>query len=232
MLGIVRERHEPGPAQTRCVGGYQDQPDGAGAARRGIAGDNHEVVGNPGVGDEQLGSVDDDLVGFDDRGGGQGVGRRPCPVLVVRHRDDAITNKHGVEQSGPLTVVPDPVDQQRCLHRRVERRRHQGATGLLVEHRQVEQVTATAAHRLGERQADPSKLRHPPPQVGVVPLLVGGTQPPDQLRWVGTLQEGACRRAQRLLLVGQRQVRHRGSPWPRWAMMSRWISLVPPPKRR
>jgi len=37
---------------------------------------------------------------------------------------------------------------------------------------------------------------------------------------------------QLLLLDGQRQVRHRGRPWPRWATMSRWISFVPPPNRR
>jgi hypothetical protein len=75
VLGIVGERREPGPAHSRCGGGDDDQPDGARTGRRGVPSHNYEVVGDAGVGDEQLRPVDHHGLALDHGGRGQGIGR-------------------------------------------------------------------------------------------------------------------------------------------------------------
>jgi hypothetical protein len=212
VLGITGERGDPGPAHTRRAGGHHHQPDGAGAGRRRIVSHDHEVVGDAGVGNEQLRAVHDDGVALGRRRGGQRVGRRAHAVLVVRHGDDALAGEDRAEQADALSVVPGALDQQSRLHRRVQGGRHQRATRLLVDHGQVEQAAAATADALRERQADPSQLGHPPPEIRVVAVAVARQGPPDQLGRPATSEEGARRAAQRLLLVGQREVRHRGRP--------------------
>src|SRR5262245_38523435 len=57
VLGVVGERAHPGPAHSRCAGRHHHQPHAAGARRHRVAGHDHEVVGDAGVGNEQLRAV-------------------------------------------------------------------------------------------------------------------------------------------------------------------------------
>src|SRR5438105_3746647 len=110
--------------------------------------------------------------------------------------------------------------------------RRGGAAELLDEQPEVEQRRALPPVSGGQPVAEPAEARDRLPEGRVVPL--GGAVPRQAplARDLGG-QEAARRLPDRLLLFRRRELHpyFRGSPSPRCAMMARWISLVPPPKR-
>ena len=107
---------------------------------------------------------------------------------------------------------------------------------LLEDQGQLGEAGATAADVLRQRCADQPCLGHAAPEVLVVPLA-GSLElgEPRRRRPLGQHAPGQV--DQRLLVLGQSEVHcrplyrgARGMASPTIEMMSRWISLVPPPK--
>src|SRR5438876_127938 len=110
--------------------------------------------------------------------------------------------------------------------------RRDEAAALLDEQPEVEERRALAAELARQTVAEPPEAGDRLPEGGVVPLGRRVPRSPALARDLRSKE--ATRRRLHRLLVGRRPEVHaylRGSPRPRWAMMQRWISLVPPPKR-
>src|SRR5436190_377962 len=162
------------------------------------------------------------------------------------HRGEARPGGPGTaRERHALLAARDGRQPRALLRRRAERRetesardlckdgeRRGGAAELLDEQPEVEQRRALPPVGGGQPVAEPAEARDRLPEGRVVPL--GGAVPRQAplARDLGG-QEAARRLPDRLLLFRRRELHpyFRGSPSPRCAMMARWISLVPPPKR-
>ena len=177
----------------------------------GRAADDEDVVGDVGVGDEDLLAVDDeaavDALGRGgqraDVGAGLGLGHRDrLDRAAGDPAEDLRLLLLGAEAPGRAG------DDQR---RRVAADRRQPARGLFHEEAGVEHRAAGAAVLLGDRDPEPAELGHLPVDVEVVMELVAlGELLPLLLRAALARAEVADRGDEVLLLIGEGEV-HRAS---------------------
>ncbi len=138
----------------------------------GRSADDEHVVGDAGVGDEDLLAVEDvatvDALGLGrqraDVGAGLGLGHRD---RLDRAAGDPAEDLRLLLLAGEF--LRRAGDDQR---RRVAADRRQPARGLLHEEAGVEHRAAAAAVGLGNRDPEPAELGHLPVEVGVVELRV------------------------------------------------------------
>ena len=142
------------------------------AGRHGARG-HDDGVGGMGIGDEQLGSVDDVAVAGRAGGGldapGLGGGRR----LGERQGETDGAGANAAQNVSLLLVAAGVQHGQAAQHDGGEERRgQQGASHLLDQHGQVQERAAGAAILFGERYAGPAQVGHLTPQVFAVALRV------------------------------------------------------------
>ena len=151
-----------------------------------------------------------------------GDGERHAP-LAARDRRQPVPLLRGRAERGEREAARDGGE---------DAERRDEAAALLDQQPEVEERGALAAVLARQPVAEPAEAGDGPPEGVVVPL---GRRVPRSTALARDLgSEEATRRRLHRLLVRCRPEVHahlRGSPRPRWAMMQRWISLVPPPKR-